>query len=121
MPSYALGTGNGGSIAVEADEVFVLTDSSVAANALEGNGGNIEINAEDIRVRFGSGGSPSDPRGNPTPAANENDLWVSFAEATSDGSEEGFVEARGWQHDRNGDLLLTATPRSAESCLSSSR
>ena len=70
---------------------------------------------------LGAGGSPTDPRDTPPSVKDSNDLWISAGGETSSAPDEPLVEARSWQHDRDGNVLLTATPAIARNCTSASR
>ena len=142
--------GNAGNIAIAAEDLAVRQGSTVTANAVSGDGGLVQIAVEDLSVspnssitatsEFGTDGIvaivESDDgfaeafqqfseafAGLPAELADivstlEGDR-CSHSSTTSDATEH-FVEARGWQHDRDGNVLLTAEAID-ESCAIASR
>ena len=151
ITASAIGFGNGGTIAIAAEDVAIRRGSTIATNAVDGNGGTIAIAAEDLSVspnsnitatsEFGTDGTVAIIESDGDFAEAFQPISEAFADlptevadivstlegnrcdrapATLDAADERFVEARGWQRDRNGDMLLTAEPL-GENCTIAAR
>ena len=141
--------GNGGTIAIAAEDIAVRQGSSIAANTVNGNGGLVQIVVEDLSVspnssitatsEFGTDGTvaiiesddgfaeaflqlPEGVANFPEEVSSIISLFEGdrCARSSSEAADDLFVEARGWQHDRNGNVLLTAEPIDA-SCAIATR
>ena len=116
--------GNGGNIAIVAEDLSVSPNSSITATSEFGTDGIVAIveSDEDFAEAFQQfseafAGLPAELTD--IVSTLEGDRCNRSA-ATSDATDDLFVEARGWQHDSNGNVLLTAEAID-ESCAIASR
>ena len=118
--------GNGGSIAIAAEDLSVSPQSTIAANSEFGLDGTVAILESDDDFVEALLQFPEEVADLPTEVADIISLFGngpcdrdSLATA-ADTSGDRFVEARGWQHDFNGNVVLTAEP-TADRCSIASR
>ena len=70
---------------------------------------------------LGRGGVPLNPKEGFLPISGSNIPWVSSAEISTNAGDERFVEARGWQRDRDGNVELSSRAAIARRCPHSSQ